>query len=60
MSRSPKAAAARNAASHPDAAPDRRHIIFGLIGLITAMLLASLDQRSSPSPSPPSWVSLTA
>ena len=44
MSRSPKAAAARNAASHPDAAPDRRHIIFVLIGLMTAMLLASLDQ----------------
>ena len=44
MSRSPKAAAARQADLHPDAAPDRRHIIFVLIGLMTAMLLASLDQ----------------
>jgi len=44
MSRSPKAAAANNAERHPDAAPDRRHVIFILIGLMTAMLLASLDQ----------------
>lgn len=44
MSRSPKAAAARQADLHADAAPDRRHIIFVLIGLMTAMLLASLDQ----------------
>lgn len=44
MSRSPKAAAARQADLHADAVPDRRHIMFILIGLMTAMLLASLDQ----------------